>query len=309
MRLAATTTTDPVERVPDEQPLPTAGSPGRPQAGTRVYTPVPRFSYRLADLWRYRGLLRYFGKVYIQKRYRRTWLGWLWIPIRPTLDVAGRVLLFGSLLGVASGTRPYFMFFIVGATAWRFFSIGVIWAARALELNANLFNRVHLPRVSAVAASIVPAAIEAGIFALIGLVGAVYYKVTQGSFFLFVGPSSLAALAGIALLALYVVAIGLWTAPIGYHARDIRFILTYVLGFWYVITPVIYPISSIPEKFRPLAEYNPLTAPVEFVKYGILQTAPPTDTSIVVSLVVLGALLVGGVLVFARAEARAAAAV
>ena len=219
------------------------------------------------------------------------------------------MLLFGGLLGVSSGTRPYFMFFIVGATAWRFFSIGVIWATRSLELNAGLFRRAHLPRVSAVAASIVPATIEAGIFALIGLLGAVYFKLTQGSFYLVVGPFSLAAVAGFVLIALYIVAIGLWTAPLGYHARDVRFILTYVLGFWYVATPVIYPISSIPEQFRPLAEYNPLTAPVELVKYGLLQTAPPTDTSLVVSLVALAVLLVGGVLTFARAESRAAATV
>jgi lipopolysaccharide transport system permease protein len=298
---------DRVGPAPGGERPPAAGP--QPRGGTRVYVPVSRFSFRLADLWRYRGLLRYFGKVYLQKRYRRTWLGWLWIPIRPSLDVAGRVLLFGSLLGVSSGTRPYFMFFIVGATAWRFFSIGVIWATRALELNASLYRRVYLPRVSAVAAACIPAAIEAGIFALIGLVGAVYYKLTQGSFYIVVAPSSLAAVAGFALLALFVVAVGLWTAPIVYHARDVRFVLTYVLGFWYVITPVIYPISSIPEKFRPLAEYNPITAPVELVKFGLLQTAPPTDTSLAVSLVALAVLLVGGVLVFARAESRAAATV
>lgn len=285
-------------------------TPGRRRQGkTRVYTPPRRYAPRVADIWRYRGLLRYFGKIYVQKRYRRTWLGWLWIPLRPATDVAGRVLLFGAFLGVASGDRPYFMFFIVGATAWRFFSIGVIWATRSLELNRALYRRIHLPRVTAVAASIIPAAIDAGVFALIGLVGAAYFRITQGSFFLVVGPTNLAAAAGLVLLAAYVVAIGLWTAPIGVHARDVRIVLTYVLGFWYIVTPVIYPISSIPRQFRPIAEYNPVTAPVELIKYGVLQTAPPTSASLVISLVTLAVLLLGGIVTFTRAESRAAASV
>jgi lipopolysaccharide transport system permease protein len=270
---------------------------------------VHRFHFRLLDLWRHRGLLRYFGKLYIQRRYRRAWLGWLWVPLRPSADVAGRVLLFGGLLAVASGTRPYFMFFIVGATAWRFFSTGVVMATRGLELNRSLFQRVNLPRATAVAAAIVPATIEAGIFALIGLAGAIYFKLTQGSFFLVFGVSTLAAVAGFALLALYVFAIGLWTAPLSLHARDVRFILTYFLGLWYVATPVIYPISSIPQQFRPLAVYNPITAPVELIKYGILQTSGPSHVSVVVSLVAIAVLLLGGLLTFARAEAKAAARV
>ena len=281
---------------------------GRPKK-VRVYTPVPRFAFRLRDIWRYRGLLRWFGKIYVEKRYRRTWLGWLWIPIRPTADVAGRVFLFGSLLGVSSGDRPYFMFFIVGVTAWRFFAFGVLWAARSLELNRALVSRVHLPRVSAVVAAIIPAAIEAGIYALIGVVGAVYFYVTQGSFFVTIGPSTPAAAVGLGLLALYVIALGFWTAPLGYHARDVRFVLSYVIGFWFIATPVIYPISSIPEKFRPLAEYNPLTGPIELVKYGLLQTAPPSNGSLVVSLAALAVLLVGGAIVFARSESRAGARV
>jgi lipopolysaccharide transport system permease protein len=315
MRLASSTTTSDrrVDPVPRGDSTPPAALPPRPVSGrrrtTRIYAPSHRYAFRLRDLWRYRGLLRYFGKLYVKRRYRRTWLGWIWVPLRPAADMAGRVLLFGGLLSVSSGTRPYFMFFIVGSAAWRFFSIGVLMATRSLDMNQSLFQRVNLPRASAVAAAIVPAAIEAGIFVLMGIAGALYFKATQGSFYIVLGPSTLAAVAGAGLLAIYVFAVGLWTAPLAANARDVRFLLSYVLGFWYVATPIIYPISSIPQQFRPLALYNPLTAPVELVKYGLLETARPATVSLVVSFAVLGALLLGGVLTFARAEAKAAATV
>lgn len=274
-----------------------------------MYKPTSGFAWRLRDLWDHRGLLRYFGKLYVQRRYRRAWLGWLWVPLRPAADVLGRVLLFGGLLSVSSGTRPYFMFFIVGATAWRFFQIGVLMATRALELNAAFFQRVDLPRLTAVVAGVIPAAIEALTFAAIGLAGALYFKLTEGTTYLILAPSTLAAVAGYALLALFAIGVGLWTAPLAAHARDVRFVVVYALGLWYVATPVIYPISSIPPKFRPLAEYNPITAPVELVKFGLLQTAPPTQASLVTSLVVLTLLLGGGLFTFARSQAKASATV
>jgi lipopolysaccharide transport system permease protein len=304
MAAAPTTEREPARL---EQP-PAARSRGR-RAPVHVYRPPRAFAFRLHDLWHHRGLLRYFGKLYVQRRYRRAWLGWLWVPLRPAADLIGRVLLFGGLLSVSSGTRPYFIFYMVGATAWRFFQMGVLMATRSLDLNRSLFQKVNLPRVTAVAAAVVPAAVEAGMFALLGLVGAVYFKLTEGSFYVYVWPGTLAAVAGFALLALFVFVVGLWTAPLAAHARDVRFLVTYALGLWYVATPVIYPISSIPSQFRPLAEYNPLTAPVELVKYGLMQTAPPSQNSVVVSLVALAVLLAGGLMSFARAEAKAAAAV
>ena len=76
---------------------------------------------QLVALWRHWRLALHFGARYVERRYARTLLGWLWVPLRPTADVAGRVLLFGGFLGVASGDRPYFMFFIVGFAAWMLF--------------------------------------------------------------------------------------------------------------------------------------------------------------------------------------------
>src|SRR5438094_501448 len=94
----------PTPALPRESTIPAAEVPAparRRPRGVRVYTPGHRYAFRLLDLWRYRGLLRYFGKLYVKRRYRRTWLGWIWVPLRPSADMAGRVLLFGGLLSVS----------------------------------------------------------------------------------------------------------------------------------------------------------------------------------------------------------------
>lgn len=260
---------------------------------------------RLFDLWAFRALVPRFGKVYVERRYRRTWLGWLWIPLRPMVDIGSRVLLFGGFLGVASGDRPYFMFFIVGAAAWQLFLTTSLWAVRSLEVNRGMLDKVAVPRATAVAGAVVPGLVDLLLYGVIGMTAALYYKFSHGTTYLSIAPATALAPIGLGLIALYAVAIGFFTAPLALRARDVRFLLMYALGFWYLVTPVIYPTSYIPEKYRPIAEFNPLSAPVELVKHGLLDTAPPSMSSLIVSLVVLALVLPAGYVTFLRHEARA----
>jgi lipopolysaccharide transport system permease protein len=257
----------------------------------------------LVALWRGRALIPYFGRRFLERRYARTVLGWLWIPLRPGFDVGARVLLFGGFLGVASGDRPYFMFFIAGMAAWMLFERTSFWATRALEMNRALFARVYVSRLAPVTAAVVPGLLDFLLYAAIGALGATYYKFAEGTSYLIFDLRTVAAVgAGVVLLAISGVAIGMWTAPLAAETRDVRFLSRYVFGFWFFITPVIYPISTIPERYRPIAELNPLTAPVELVKYGVLRTAPPTVSSLVVSLLFLVIVFVGGLWFFARSQ-------
>jgi lipopolysaccharide transport system permease protein len=281
------------------------GLRSRRRRTARVVHARGAWDLRLFDLWAFRALVPRFGKVYVERRYRRTWLGWLWIPLRPGIDVASRVLLFGGLLGVAPGDRPYFMFFVVGAGAWQLFQTTALWATRSLEINRGILDRVAVPRATAVLGAVVAGLVDLLLYATIGGIAALYYKLSHGTTYITVAPTTSLAFAGIILLALYAVAVGFFTAPLALKARDVRFVLMYALGFWYLVTPIIYPTSYIPEKYRPIAEFNPLSAPVEFVKYGLLDTSPPSGASVVVSLSVLVVLLVGGYLSFQRREARA----
>lgn len=274
-----------------------------PPQGQRVLQP-PRWTPvgALTRLWHHRGLIPYFGRRYLERRYARTLLGWVWIPLRPTFDVGARVLLFGGFLGVASGDRPYFMFFIIGMAAWQLFDRTAFWAMRAIEMNRTLLSRVHVSRLSPVVAAIVPGALDLLLYLGIALIGATYYALTHGSSYLVVDRATAWAGLGIFLLALFAIALGMLLAPLAAEARDVRFFSRYVFGFWFFLTPIVYPISTIPPGYRKLAELNPITAPVELVKYGLLRTAEPTSLSLTVSLATLCVLLVGGLWFFARRE-------
>lgn len=270
----------------------------------RVLAP-PRWTpfEALVGAWRNRALIPYFGRRFVERRYARTVLGWLWIPLRPAVDVGSRVLLFGGFLGVASGDRPYFMFFIVGMAAWQLFERTSFWATRALEMNRALFSRVNVSRLTAVLAAAVPGMLDFLLYAALAAIGAVFYKVSRGTSYLIFDLRAVAAVAvGVTLLMLFALGIGLWTATLAAETRDVRFFSRYVFGFWFFLTPVIYPISTIPEKYRTIAELNPITAPVELVKYGALRTAPPTLSSLLVCVAFLSVLVVGGLWFFARGQ-------
>lgn len=259
---------------------------------------------RLRAVWSHRRQVAFFGRRLIEKRYIRTWLGMVWIPLRPALDVGMRALLFGGLLAVSSEGLPYLVFFGMGMAAWMLLESSALWATRSLEVNRAVLRRINVPRLVPLASAAAPAAVEFGLYLLIAAIAVAYYGVADGTIYVQspLGVDGLVALGGLATLGLIGIGIGLWTSPFVAQARDIRFVFGYVTGLWFFLTPVIYPIDSIPENYRPLAEYNPATAPVDAFKHALLGTPPPSATSWTVSLVTVAALLASGWWFFARKE-------
>jgi lipopolysaccharide transport system permease protein len=259
---------------------------------------------RVRELWSHRRQLAFFGRRLIEKRYVRTWLGMFWIPLRPALDVAMRTLLFGGLLAVSSEGLPYMVYFSVGMAAWMMFESSALWATRSLEVNRGVLRRIDVPRVVPLVSAIAPALLDLGLYLAIAAIALVYYGIADGTNYVQspFGADGLLALGGLATLALIGIGIGMWTSPFVAQARDIRFGFSYVTGLWLFLTPVIYAIDSIPEAYRPLAEHNPATAPVEAFKHALLGTPAPSVTSWTVSLVTMAVLLASGSWFSARKE-------
>lgn len=274
-------------------------------AETRIIEPrAPGAISRVRELWVHRRLILFFGRRYIEKSYQRTWLGLAWVPLRPILDVGIRVLLFGSLLAVPSEGKPYLLFFIIGTTAWHLFDRTAYWATRSLELNRRLLTRMYVPRLAALVAAVAPTLLSTALYAVISLIIALWFTVVDG-FPLDLGLHTLGVPLGGALAALLGLSIGLWTSVPGARARDVRFTLSYVLNFWYFVTPVIYPLSGVPSAWRRVAELNPMTAPVELVKSGLLGTPAAPSISLWVTLGTIAVVGGTGLVFFARAEAAA----
>jgi ABC-type polysaccharide/polyol phosphate export permease len=250
-------------------------------------------------------LALHFGSNYLRKYYLDTYLGLLWIPLLPVLDILVRTLVFGGFLGVPSGNRPYLVFLLVGSIGWYFFDRTTLWSYRSLQVNRRYFHTVPAPWLPAITGAAIPGAVQAGLYGLIALVVSIYYKLSDGSFYVGFGGHTAYAALGLVLLLLYSWTFGLLLAPLVRVIRDTRLVLRYFFAFLYMVTPILYTVQAIPPRYRSIALYNPLTAPVEFVRHGLLEMGMPDARSIVTSVVVLVAALPIAALLFAGAERAA----
>jgi ABC-type polysaccharide/polyol phosphate export permease len=274
----------------------------RPRRKAVVHKPLRRLSLRWLPLRTHLELAAHFGHNYVKKYYMDTFLGLLWIPIRPLADVLLRSVLFGSFLQVASGGQPYLIFLIVGSIGWFFFERVTYWGYRSLQYNYRYFRAIPVPWLPAITGTAVPGAVQGLLYFLIALGVGAYYEITAGHFYLMFGAGTLYVLLGLALLLLYGWMLGLFLGPLVRVARDVRLLIPYPLMFLYVLTPVVYTIDSMPAKYQAIAVYNPLTAPIEFVRHGLLGMGLPERASILSSVSVLAITIPIALLLFARAE-------
>ena len=271
-----------------------------------MHTPRHRLDLRIKATWAYRAAIPYLGWSITMRRFRGAWLGWLWLPLRPSLQMLSRAFVFGGLLQVGSGNRPYLIFLLVGQGGWDFFDKGVYWSFRPLNSHRRILEATPIPWAAAVVSALIPAAMDAAQYALLLAVVSLYYRLTRGSFYVEIALGSpWRFAAGLALLALWAIAVGLIIGPLVVKARDVRFTVRYLISFWYFLTPVLYATSSLPHAYRGVANYNPISAPIELIKDSVLQTGGPGRTSVLVSLIGLAVLLPVGLGVAAFFERQA----
>jgi lipopolysaccharide transport system permease protein len=258
----------------------------------------------LVDTFRHRRLILFFAVRAIERRYRRTVLGRLWLVLRPLLPVVVAALVFGRLLDVSSDGKPYFVFLLVGMAPWTLFAGAATWATRSLEINRGLLRRLYVPRLIVPLATTSPAVLEFAInLCLIAATG-IGYRIATGTGWIVVGPGWLASLAAAAGALALAFGLGLWTSVYAARARDVRFALGYLLGIWQFLTPVIYPVTVVPERWRALLDLNPMTAVVTTFRWGMLGAPPPAARSIVAGAAVTAAVLVSGIWFFLRKESE-----
>ncbi|HXH89403.1 MAG TPA: ABC transporter permease [Gaiellaceae bacterium] len=255
------------------------------------------------EFWRYRALLLFFGRRMLLRRFANTWLGWLWLPLRPAVMLSTRILVFGGLIGIATGSTPYALVFVVATTAWTLFSETAFWSARSIELNRKLLPHVYVPKLTLIASALVLSLVEFGIYVCFVIAGTLYYFVRADFLYLDIGLKTLLVPLGLFFLVMLGLGVGLLTASAGARARDIRFSLAYVLGFVYFLTPVIYPLSTVPPKWRPLAELNPLTGAIEMVKDGLFSSSHELSSdAVLVTAIAVFIIWIPGLWLFDRRE-------
>lgn len=276
----------------------------QPLGRWEITSDVPGPLRTLAEVWTHRRLLHFLAIRSLRRMYRRTMLGWLWLFIIPLFPVTLRTLVFGGLIGVTSEGIPYFLFLMVGQLLWDVFGVALTWGTRGLELHGGIQD-VYVPRIIMPIGAMAPAFVD--LLIKIGVLGAAvaYFWVRDGRSYVIAGPALLLAPLALLVPVLFAVAISFFTAVWSEQTRDARFALAQILAIAYLLTPVLYPMSEVPESWRPWMVLNPLAAPLTTFKYAMLGIGDPDPRSLGISALIVAVIFVVGLRYFAAHDAEA----
>lgn len=210
----------------------------------------------LKDLWHYRDLLYILTMRDIKVRYKQTALGAAWAIIQPLFTMLIFTLFFGRLAGMPSDGIPYPIFAYAGLLPWTFFSNAVTNSGNSLVGNSNLITKVYFPRMIIPMASVGSGLLDFAIAFGLLVVLMFYYGVA-----LSINILMLPVL--VILTSLLAIGVGMWMSALNVKYRDIRYALPFLIQLGMFATPIIYPASLVPEKWRWLLFLNPLAGQIE----------------------------------------------
>jgi lipopolysaccharide transport system permease protein len=263
----------------------------------RIDPPQSWISLGLKELWEYRELLYFLTWRDIKVRYKQTVLGAAWAVIQPFFMMVVFSLFFGRLAKVPSDGIPYPVFTFCALLPWQLFAHALTESSNSLVASQNLITKVYFPRLIVPISAVLGGLLDFAIAFVILLVMLFYYGIVPGW--------QIATLpAFIVLAVLTALAVGLWLSALNVQYRDVRYTINFLVQFWLFATPVAYPSSLIPEKWRPFYGLNPMAGVVEGFRWALLGKTDPPGTMLWVSVAMVVVMLLGGLYYFRRTEQR-----
>jgi lipopolysaccharide transport system permease protein len=250
----------------------------------------------LHELWQHRELAAFLALRELKARYKQAVLGAGWAVVQPLAGVVVFTIVFRRFAKVPSDGIPYPVFALAGLTVWSYASGSVTKATQILVSNAPLVTKVYFPRLLAPVAAVLPGLLDL----LLSLLVLAVFVVAYG-----VHPTwALATLPlWLLLLVVTVLGIGLWLGTLNVSYRDINQAITLLVQLWMFITPVAYPSSVVPARWRALYFANPMAGIVEGSRWALVGT-PWAGNDVFISIAAAILLLVGGIAYFEHAERR-----
>ncbi len=250
---------------------------------------------KLRELWGYRELLYFLIWRDVKVRYKQTALGAAWAILQPLLTMVIFTVIFGNFASMPSDGLPYPIFAFTALLPWTYFAQAIGRSGVSLVGSANLISKVYFPRlimpISAAVAPIVDFAIA--FVLLLGMM--VWFGVTP--------TWGVLALPFFMLLALLTaLGVGLWLSALNVKYRDVGHIIPFLIQFWMYASPIVYPVSLVPERWRLLYSLNPMAGVIEGFRWALLGKASPDLGVVAISTAVVLGLLLSGLVYFKRME-------
>lgn len=220
------------------------------------------------EIWQYRDLLTMFVKRDIVTQYKQTILGPTWYLIQPALTTIMYMVVFGGIAGISTDGLPQPLFYLSGIVLWQYFSDCLNKTSSTFTANQHIFGKVYFPRLIAPISTVISNLLRMGIQFLLFISIYVYYIVVgvavTPNVYVLLFPVFVLMLAGLAL------GFGIIISSMTTKYRDLTILFSFVVQLWMYATPVIYPMSTMPEKYKWIISLNPLTSIFEAFKYATM---------------------------------------
>lgn len=258
------------------------------------------FHVDIKAIWEYRDLLTMFVRRDIVVVYKQTILGPLWFFVQPILTTLIYILVFGRIAKISTDGVPMILFYLSGIIMWNYFSECFNITAKTFTENANIFGKVYFPRLIMPLSKVISGLIKFGIQFVLFL--AVYF------YFLFktntVHPNFNLLLVPylVALMAMLGLGFGIIFTSLTTKYRDLNFLIAFGVQLLMYATPVIYPVSAIPDKYKLLIMANPMTPIMETFKNAFLGAGHVSTGGILYATLFTFTVLLLGILIFNKTE-------
>jgi lipopolysaccharide transport system permease protein len=248
----------------------------------------------LRDLWHHRELFYILAWRDVKVRYKQSALGVTWALLQPLLTMIIFTLLFGRLARIPSEGEPYAIFSYAGLLPWTFFSGAVATSANSLVNSSNIITKVYFPRLLIPIAAVGAALVDLAIASLLLVVIMPFYGASFHLSMMMFFPLT-------ALTALTAAGVGIYTSALNVKYRDIRHALPFAIQIWMFVTPVIYPVNFLPQRWRWALELNPLSGIIEGFRAAIFGH-PLNWQGLAVSTAIAAGLFITGAYSFRKLE-------
>ncbi|MCA9117454.1 MAG: ABC transporter permease, partial [Planctomycetaceae bacterium] len=219
----------------------------------------------LGDLWRYRELLYFFTWRDVKVKYKQTVLGVAWTVLQPVVTMIIFTVIFGRLVGLDqnTGAVPYPVFVFAGLLPWTLFAQALGGSGNSVLASSGIITKIYFPRLLIPVASIGASLVDFATSFVVLLVLMAAYGVLPGVEVLLLPPLLL-------LLLMAALAVGIVSSALSVRYRDFRYLIPFAVQTLLYLTPVIYPVTIIPDRFRWLIAINPMTGVIDGFRYALL---------------------------------------
>ena len=230
----------------------------RQAARELVIKPSPPWrTIDLGEVWRYRELLYFFVWRDIKVRYKQTSLGIVWALLQPLAAMIIFALVFGRVVRIQSDGVPYPLFAYVGLLPWTLFANAFLAGSQSLLANTHLITKIYFPRILVPVAAVGSVLFDFLITLLLLIPLMLWYRRVPAPQALLWAPLT------VAVAVLLALGFSIWVSALVVRYRDLRHAISFFVQIWLFATPIVYPLSIVPERWRTLIMVNPMAGVVE----------------------------------------------